>query len=83
MRINIDDRSNIDVVTDYNTGVKPHFAPKGSTMSGIAYCPDNSNCGICVSHLVVFNDGKVAGWFETHCPRCGRELNWSDAASHI
>ena len=79
MKVTLESPSSIDLVTRYQSGIKPLYAKKGSTSQGDAWC----SCGRCIGHLLYGKAREVVvGWFYTKC-ECGNTINWSEAKDRL
>lgn len=76
MKIEFNEYVDISEVLKFNEGIKPAYG-KG-TMKGVAWC----ECGKCVGNLLFFR-GKIVGFLETYCSRCGKQINYSEADKYI
>ena len=77
MRIKFDDRTDISEVLKFNSGIKPRYG-KG-TMKGVVWC----SCCCCTGNILLFQNNKIVGWFDTECSVCGNQIDYSEADKYI
>lgn len=77
MRVRFEDYTDILEVLKFNNGIKPKYG-KG-TMKGCIWC----SCGCYTGNILLFENNKIIGQFDTECSICGNQINYFENVTYI